>query len=105
MVGGCGTFRRLVAVILIGLFLAASGAPCTASPVSTLSVSSFDPCGQMHATPSECAQINCKTFAVPAATSVGAIPLTASIQFHAVADKAADRLVRPPLPPPRASMI
>src|SRR4051812_48148795 len=95
---------RFVAVLLIGLFLAASGAPCKATPASALSVSALDPCSQVPAPASECPQINCKTFAVPVTPSVSELPPTSSVQFHNVAKNAGDRLVRPPLPPPRDPM-
>jgi hypothetical protein len=105
MLGDVSTsFGRLVAVLLIGLFIAASGAPCRASPATALSVSALDPCRQVQAPASECAQINCKTFAVPAAPFVNALSPATSVQFHDVVKKAGYREVRPPLPPPRQSM-
>ncbi|HEX4737157.1 MAG TPA: hypothetical protein VH331_06310 [Allosphingosinicella sp.] len=107
MVGGIQVgLGRAVAVFLIGLLLVASGAPCTAAaPVIAPSAASFDPCHQTQAPAPQCAQIACKTFAVPAETAACPPPSAAFVQFHSVVKKAAGRLVRPPLPPPRASMI
>jgi len=97
---------RLIAVVLIASFLATSGAPCKASPASQLSVSSLDPCGHAQASPpGECAQLNCKTFVLPAAAFVGVLSTGAFVQTAKVAKRRADRMVRPPQPPPRASML
>jgi len=97
---------RALAVFLIGLLLAMSAAPCmAAAPVVGPSAAAFDPCHETQAPAPECAQIACKTFAVPAAP---ALPMRAPAVVPPSdrrIETAAGRLVRPPLPPPRASMI
>lgn len=99
-------FGRAVAVFLIGLLLAVSGAPCTAAaPVAAPCASSFDPCRQTQAPAPQCAQIACKIFAVPDAPAAAAPVPALFVAFHFVVKKSAGRLVRPPLPPPRASML
>jgi hypothetical protein len=66
---------------------------------------SFDPGRQTQAPARQCAQIACKIFAVPDAP-VAAAPVSAGfVAFHALVRKSVGRLVRPPLPPPRASML
>lgn len=99
-------FGRAVAIFLIGLLLFASGAPCTAgAPAPGPSAASFDPCRQKPAPAPECAQIACKTFAIPAEPAAWPLRAVSLTKFHSVVKKAAGRLVRPPLPPPRVSMI
>jgi hypothetical protein len=97
---------RAMAVFLIGLLLAASGAPCAAAlPAAAPCATSFDPCRQTQAPAPQCAQIACKIFAVPA-EPVAAAPRPAGfVAFHSLVRKSVGRLVRPPLPPPRASML
>lgn len=97
---------RAVAVFLIGLLLAVSGAPCTAAvPAAAPCATSFDPCRQTQAPAPQCAQIACKIFAVPAEPAAAPPPPDGFVAFHSLVRKSAGRLVRPPLPPPRASML
>jgi hypothetical protein len=97
---------RAVAVFLIGLLLLASGAPCTpAAAAAQPTASAFDPCRQAQAPAPQCAQIACKTFALPAGPAPCAPAGAAFTAFRPLVQAAAGRLVRPPLPPPRASMI
>ncbi|MDB5691709.1 MAG: hypothetical protein JWO81_772 [Alphaproteobacteria bacterium] len=107
MIGGIQAgLGRAVAVFLIGLMLLASGAPCTpAAPAAGPSVAAFDPCRRTQAPAPQCAQIACKTFAIPATPAACPPALAAFVPFRLAVTKAAGRLVRPPLPPPRASMI
>jgi hypothetical protein len=97
---------RAIAIFLIGLVLLASGAPCTpAAFAAGPSASSFDPCRRTQAPAPQCAQIACKTFAVPATPATCPPALAAFVPFRLAVRTAVGRLVRPPLPPPRASMV
>jgi hypothetical protein len=99
-------FGKLLPILLIGLLLLVSGAPCTAAPLSARPVaSSLDPCKQREAPSTSCAQLACKAFQLPAAIPVGSPPVCLSIPFWPATGDAPGRFLTPPLPPPRAPMV
>jgi len=98
--------ERAVAVFLIALLLIASGAICVpAVAAASPSIAAFDPCRPAPAPSPQCAQIACKTFAIPQAAAPCARAAGAAPSFRPFVPMIAGRLVRPPLPPPRASML
>jgi len=106
MAAMCSGLGRILSVVLIGFLMAASGAPCTATPLSSVPVASpFDPCGHVQVPPSNCAQINCKNFAFLSGSFPRPLAANAPVRFCAPAKEGADRLIRPPLPPPRNPTI
>ena len=97
---------RLTAIVLTVLLLAASGAPCKAAPLNAGTVvKAFDPCREIQAPSSQCARISCNAFAMLETSTVRPVPVQDPVPFHAFAADAANRFIRPPLPPPRISMI
>jgi hypothetical protein len=99
-------FGKLLSVLLIGLLLLVSGAPCIAAPLSARPVaSSLDPCKQREAPSTSCAQLACKAFQLPAAIHLRDPLVCRSAPFLAAAVEAQGRFLPPPVPPPRAPIV
>jgi hypothetical protein len=95
-----------LSMVLIGLLLLVSGAPCTPpAPLSQAQISSLDPCRQRQAPAPECAQDCCRPFDLPAGAPAFHPAAAIALPFDSLAPVAHGRLVRPPIPPPRSPMI
>jgi hypothetical protein len=100
---GCG---RLLSVLLIGLLLLVSGAPCVAAPLSARPVaSSLDPCKQREAPSTSCAQLACKAFQLPAAIHLRDPLACQSTPFSPATVEGPGRFLPPPVPPPRRPIV
>ena len=97
---------RLSAIFLIALLIAVSAGRCDAQvPSQRVSVVSSDPCHQSQAPVSQCVLITCKVFTLAAAPQPCVLASDDFVAFVPVEKLTSGRLVRPPLPPPRSSMI
>jgi len=103
--------RRWLALWLVGLVLAVSGAPCSGIAAPRLggpAVSApADPCRSQSrslAPAQACAQIACQVMLRPLEAAAPAAPVAAAIPYRQAADLRPGRGEPPPDPPPRLPM-
>jgi hypothetical protein len=101
--------RRWLALWLVGLVLAVSGAPCSgiaAPQLRTPAISApADPCQSRNLTPAQaCAQIACQVMLRPFDAAARAAPVAATLPYRQAEYLRPGRRDPPPYPPPRLPM-
>jgi len=102
--------RGWLAILLVGLLLALSAAPCTSTAVAAstqpVMTAPFDPChGATPAPAIACAQLACQTLMEPASAAASDCkPSVEPARFHSKFAALSGQHDAPDDPPPRAPM-